>query len=116
MNNFSSLPEENPQDVGYEQDQADPGGEALGVAAPLDLLVLRDVGQGAAEHHDDGRQQGQQRPGTLCVLRLDEHLGLHRSGRRSARPQVLREERRFNIHTEEIPGVISNWCGMNKLD
>lgn len=36
-----SSPEEYAQDVGYEQDQTDSGGEALSVAAPLDLLVLR---------------------------------------------------------------------------
>ncbi|KAA8590440.1 hypothetical protein FQN60_014374 [Etheostoma spectabile] len=66
-------PEEDAQDVGYEQHQADSGGEALAAAAPLDVLVLWHIGQGPPKHHEAGRHPGQQRPRALHVL-LHNHL------------------------------------------
>lgn len=45
-------PEEDAQDVGDEQHEADSGGEAFAVVAPLDVLVLGHVGQGPPEHHE----------------------------------------------------------------
>lgn len=79
----ASSPEEDAKDVGYEQHQADSGGETLSVAAPLDLLVLGHIGQGSPEHHDAGRHPGQQRPRALRVLLLQNHLCIHHSERRS---------------------------------
>lgn len=67
---ISSSPEEYAQDVGYEQHQADSGGEALTVVTLLDLLVLWHIGQGPSKHHDEGRQPGKQRPRALHVLIL----------------------------------------------
>lgn len=57
-----TLPEKYAQDVSYKQHQADSGGEALSVADSLDLLILRDIRQGPPKHHEEGCQQGQQRP------------------------------------------------------
>lgn len=82
-------PEEDAQDVGDEQHQADPGGEALAVVAPLDVLVLRHVRQGSAEDHEAGRQPGQQRPGALHALSLEHHLGIH--GCQGSWEKMLRE-------------------------
>lgn len=79
----SSSPEEDAQDVGYEQHQAHSGGEALAVAAPLDVLVLWHIGQDSPKHHDAGRQPGQQRPRALHVLLLQAHLCIHHTGRSS---------------------------------
>ena len=79
----SSSPEEDAQDVGYEQHQAHSGGEALAVAAPLDVLVLWHIGQDSPKHHDAGRQPGQQRPRALHVLLLQAHLCIHHTERSS---------------------------------
>lgn len=78
-------PEEDAQDVGDEQHQTDPGGEALTVVAPLDVLVLWHVRQGSSEDHEAGRQPGQQRPRAPHVLPLKHHLRIH--GRSSEMPR-----------------------------
>lgn len=78
-----SSPEEDAQDVGYEQHQADSGGKALTGAAPMDLLVLWHIGQSSPEHHDAGRQPGQQHPRALHVLLLQQHLCIHHTKRQS---------------------------------
>lgn len=67
---YSSSPKKDAQDIGCEQHEAHPGGEALTGAAPLDLLVLGDVGQGSAQHHQTGRQPGQGRPHVILLLRV----------------------------------------------
>lgn len=79
----SFSPEEDAQDVGYEQHQTHSGGEAVAVAAPLDLLVLWHIGQGSPEHHYTGRQPGQQCPWALYVLLLQNYLCIHHTVWRS---------------------------------
>lgn len=73
LHRWSSSPEKEAQDVGYEQHKAHPGGEALAGATPLNLLVLGNVRQGPTKHHQAGRQPGQARP--HVILRLSIHLG-----------------------------------------
>lgn len=107
-----SSPEEDAQDVGYEQHKTDSGGEALCVAALLDLLVLRHVGQGPSEHHDAGGQPGEQRPWALQVLLLQDHLCIHHTERSSGPSTALkfapwrRKGNRINNHI---------WC-ISRLD
>lgn len=92
---LSPSPEEDAQDVGYEQHQADSSGEALAVAAPLDLLVLWHIGQGSPEHHKAGRQPRQQRPRALHVLLLQTHLCIHQGcpGGREVTPERQQNDR-----------------------
>lgn len=65
---WSSLPEKDSQDIGNEQHKTHPGGEALTVTNPLNLLVLGDVRQGPTKHHEARCQPGQGRPHVILSL------------------------------------------------
>lgn len=65
---WSSSPEKDAQNIGYEQHKAHAGGETLTGATPLNLLVLGNVRQGPAKHHEAGRQPGQGRPHVILPL------------------------------------------------
>lgn len=47
-------PEEYPQDVSHQQDQAHIGGEPLCILGPADVPVLRDVRYQPTKHHGPG--------------------------------------------------------------
>lgn len=71
----SLLPEQYPEDVSHQQDQAHVGREALCVLGPADVSVLGDVGHHSTEHHSTSSDPRHQR--VKHGHHLLEHLIFH---------------------------------------
>lgn len=65
--NAVHLPEEYTEDIGHQQNQTDPGGEALCVGGFLNFLILGDVRDDASDHHETGGDPREEEPSAIAI-------------------------------------------------